>query len=79
MKQPIAAVLAAVVVAAAACGGFFAGRNTAAKNAGLPCITVLWGFRDKGFLTEQGATVFANTPKEVFDLLTGERIGKHDP
>lgn len=50
-----------------------------ASNAGLPCITVLWGFRDKGFLTEQGATVFANTPKEVFDLLTGERIGKHDP
>ena len=34
MKQPIAAVLTAVVVAAAACGGFFAGRNAAAKNAG---------------------------------------------
>ena len=34
MKQPIAAVLAAVVVAAAACGGFFAGKNSAAKNAG---------------------------------------------
>ncbi len=41
-----------------------------ASNAGLPCITVLWGFRDKEFLAEQGATVFANTPKEVFDLLT---------
>lgn len=40
-----------------------------ASNAGLPCITVLWGFRDKEFLTEQGATVFATTPKEVFDLL----------
>ncbi len=50
-----------------------------ASNAGLPCFTVLWGFRDKAFLTEQGAAVFANTPKEVFDLLTGERIGKHDP
>ena len=40
-----------------------------ASNAGLPCITVLWGFRDKEFLAEQGATVFANSPKEVFDLL----------
>ena len=27
-----------------------------AANAGLPCITVLWGFREKDFLAEQGAT-----------------------
>ena len=40
-----------------------------ASNAGLPCITVLWGFRDKEYLKEQGATVFANTPEDVFDLL----------
>ena len=40
-----------------------------ASNAGLPCITVLWGFRDKDFLTEHGATVFANTPQDIFDLL----------
>ena len=40
-----------------------------ASNSGLPCITVLWGFRDKEFLEEQGASVFASTPKEVFDLL----------
>ena len=40
-----------------------------AANAGLPCITVLWGFRSKEFLAEQGATVFAGTPKEVLDLL----------
>ncbi len=40
-----------------------------ASNSGLPCITVLWGFRDKEFLAEQGAAVFASTPKEVFDLL----------
>lgn len=40
-----------------------------AANAGLPCITVLWGFRDKEYLTKQGATVFANTPKDIFDLL----------
>ena len=40
-----------------------------AANAGLPCITVLWGFREKDFLTEHGATVFANTPQDIFDLL----------
>ena len=33
MKQPIAVALAAVAVAAAACGGFFAGRQSAAKAA----------------------------------------------
>lgn len=37
-----------------------------AKNAGLDCITVLWGFRDEEFLREQGAKVFAHTPDEVF-------------
>ena len=40
-----------------------------AANAGLPCISVLWGFREKDFLTEQGAAVFANTPQEIYDLL----------
>ena len=45
-----------------------------AANAGLPCISVLWGFREKDFLTEQGATVFANTPQEVYDLLGRETL-----
>ena len=40
-----------------------------AANAGLPCITVLWGFRDKEFLEKQGAAVFASAPGEVLDLL----------
>ena len=44
-----------------------------AANAGLPCITVLWGFRDKEYLTEQRATVFANSPEEVLDLLIRRR------
>ena len=43
-----------------------------AKNAGLPCITVLWGFRDKEFLKEQGAKVFASTPEEIKQYLFGE-------
>ena len=32
-----------------------------AKNAGLPCISVLWGFRDKAFLIEHGAQTFVET------------------
>ena len=36
-----------------------------AKNSGLPCISVLWGFRDRTFLEAHGATVFAETPEEV--------------
>lgn len=36
-----------------------------AKNSGLPCISVLWGFRDEEFLREQGATQFARTADEV--------------
>lgn len=36
-----------------------------AKNAGLPCISVLWGFRDREFLAKHGATQFANTPEDV--------------
>jgi phosphoglycolate phosphatase len=45
-----------------------------AANAGLPCISVLWGFREKDFLTEQGATVFANTPQEIYDQLGRETL-----
>ena len=40
-----------------------------ARNSGLPCIAVLWGFRDKDLLIENGATTFANTPKDVITVL----------
>ena len=40
-----------------------------ARNSGLPCIAVLWGFRDKDHLIENGATTFANTPKDVISIL----------
>ena len=43
-----------------------------AKNSGLDCITVLWGFRTKEELIEKGATVFASTPDELINLVTGE-------
>lgn len=36
-----------------------------AKNSGLPCISVLWGFRDKDFLIEHGAEIFARKPEDI--------------
>ena len=36
-----------------------------ARNSGLPCISVLWGFRDKDFLIKNGATTFAVAPKDI--------------
>lgn len=40
-----------------------------ARNAGLPCISVLWGFRDRDFLIQHGATVFAETPQTLGTVL----------
>lgn len=39
-----------------------------AKNSGLPCISVLWGFRDMDFLMAHGATTFVATPHELLDI-----------
>ena len=36
-----------------------------ARNAGLPCISVLWGFRDRDFLLQNGAETFISTPSEL--------------
>lgn len=36
-----------------------------AHNAGLPCISVLWGFRDKDFLLAHGATTFITSPQKL--------------
>lgn len=36
-----------------------------ARNSGLPCISVLWGFRDKDFLIKHGAKTFISAPSEL--------------
>jgi phosphoglycolate phosphatase len=36
-----------------------------AKNCQLPCISVLWGFRDKDFLLGSGATTLISAPEEL--------------
>lgn len=40
-----------------------------AKNAGMPCISVLWGFRDREFLEEHGAKRYARTAEDVLKLV----------
>ncbi len=41
----------------------------AAKNAGLPCISVAWGFKDRDFLTEHQASVIIDAPEEILKLV----------
>ena len=36
-----------------------------ARNSGLPCVSVLWGFRDKAFLIKHGAETFVSKPSEL--------------
>ena len=40
-----------------------------AKNAGVPCLSVLWGFRDKACLLEAGATYFCEHPSQMAEAL----------
>ncbi|MDE6977006.1 MAG: 3-phosphoshikimate 1-carboxyvinyltransferase [Lachnospiraceae bacterium] len=43
-----------------------------AANAGMECITVTWGFRNREELDRAGATVYADTPGRVMELATQE-------
>ena len=36
-----------------------------ARAAGMPCISVLWGFRDKDFLIQHGAETLVESPEEI--------------
>ena len=40
-----------------------------ANNAGMPCLTVLWGFRDEDFLRENGANNFCREPRDLAKTL----------
>lgn len=40
-----------------------------AQNSGLPCISVLWGFKTKDFLESLGATCFAEAPRDIINIL----------
>ncbi len=40
-----------------------------AKNSNMPCISVLWGFKDIEFLMEHGACIIVKTPDEIVKYL----------
>lgn len=42
--------------------------NTA-KNGGMPCISVLWGYRDKEFLLKNGGYLFAEEAKDITNII----------
>lgn len=47
-----------------------------AKNANVPCLTVLWGFRDQEYLQDQGATRFCEEPAQLLTVLKEMCYGK---
>ncbi len=40
-----------------------------AKNAGVPCISVSWGFKNRTFLQEHGAKCIIDSPQELIETL----------
>ncbi|MCD6587560.1 MAG: HAD family hydrolase [Candidatus Fermentibacteraceae bacterium] len=43
-----------------------------AQAAGIPCVSVLWGFRSRKALEAAGADLFASTPLDVAKFILGE-------
>ncbi len=39
-----------------------------AHNCNMPCISVLWGFRDRDFLTQHGGNCFIEKPQELLEI-----------
>ena len=46
-----------------------------AKNAGVPCLSVLWGFRDRDCLVQAGATHFCSDPLTMPQMLEQIELG----
>lgn len=42
-----------------------------AKNSGLDCISVTWGFRPAEFLKSHGASILVDTPEEIVSVVIG--------
>lgn len=40
-----------------------------AKNSGISCLSVTWGFKDEGFLIKNGAEIIINSPLEIMKYL----------
>lgn len=42
-----------------------------AKNAGMPCISVLWGFRTEAEIREHGGNIFCSDAKKLPEIVRG--------
>ena len=40
-----------------------------AKNAGVPCVSVLWGFRTEDEIREHGGNIFCTDPKQLLEII----------
>ena len=40
-----------------------------AKNAGMPCISVLWGFRTEEEIRQHGGSIFCSDPKQLPEIV----------
>ncbi len=45
-----------------------------AKNAGVDCISVDWGFKSRSFLEENGANIIVSTANELYEKITEQKI-----
>jgi phosphoglycolate phosphatase len=43
-----------------------------AKNSGLECVAVTWGFRDKELLEREGAKYIISSPDQLLPLLSSK-------
>lgn len=74
-KKPHPAMVHSVIEALGAdpAGSVYVGDSDVdlqtAQNAGLPCISVTWGFRDEDFLRAHGGTTFVHTPDQLVQLI----------
>lgn len=43
-----------------------------ARRAGMDCISVLWGFRDREYLESMGGQIFASTAEELYNAIKAD-------
>ncbi|MCD8214289.1 MAG: HAD hydrolase-like protein, partial [Clostridiales bacterium] len=44
-----------------------------AKNSGLNCISCSWGFKEREFLVENGASVIADKPADILKIIDNKQ------
>lgn len=47
-----------------------------ARNSGLPCVSVTWGFRDEELQRSMGTDYIIHKPEELLDVLDGRNRGE---